>query len=939
MKKLYLLFALLSIKAGAQVVNIPDPIFKNNLLNYSPTIDLNDNNQIEVSEALLVTQLTIPPGGPTPDDYITNFTGLEAFTNLTYLSIFGNYQDFTLNVAPFVNLQTLICNNNNAATINGLEALSNLKHLECQHSNVPGIENISAFTQLEYLDCSWHTYSGSLDVSGLSNLTYLNCERMHLTSLDITGTNLTTLICDTNNLTSLNLSSQPNLTDLNCGFNTNLAITPALGTFPTLQHLDCNAVGLSALDLTALFNLKTLNCSANNISALNFSNLHDLTDLVCWQNPLTSLNFAPLTSIVNISCGGHSFSTLAVPSLPTLKTFTCTDSQLSSITFGQCDNLDVLNVAGNQLTSLNFSPMPHLKNVSCMFNQLAAVDISVLPELESFNCQNNLLTAIDISANPVLANITCKNNLFTSLDFSGFAGNTLSCYVGGPMLEYINTKCGKPISVFVNDFDGPAPDLVYICADEENVNNIRNNLGFLAWQVQVNSYCSFTPGGTYGSITGTVSSDLDANGCDVLDQHLSQMKVNVNGGSTGQAVFSDASGIYHFYAQSGDFTVSPEAIPYFTISPPSVSVTVAQANVTQNFCITPNGIHKDLGITLFPTSAARPGFNATYRITFQNKGTETMSGAISQNYDDSVLDFVAATDLPATQAPGNLTWNFTALAPFESRSVDFTMHANTPLQTPPLNIADHLLFTALITDTNDETPADNTVTLNQTVVGSFDPNDKTCAEGTTMTPQMVGDYLHYVIRFQNSGSFMAENIVVKDVIDPTKFDISTLELTSSSHPQVTRITGNKAEFIFEGINLPAEADDEPGSHGYIAFKIKTKNTLALGDSVSNIADIFFDYNAPITTEPAVTTVQLLGVDHFENSSVSVAPNPVRNIMTVSADDQIKSVAVFDLQGRLIKTHVGHENTSAIDLSAQASGIYLVKITTDKGTEARKIVKQ
>ena len=98
-----------------------------------------------------------------------------------------------------------------------------------------------------------------------------------------------------------------------------------------------------------------------------------------------------------------------------------------------------------------------------------------------------------------------------------------------------------------------------------------------------------------------------------------------------------------------------------------------------------------------------------------------------------------------------------------------------------MNIGDILNFTATISPVSgDETVADNSFILNEVVRGSFDPNDKTCLEGDTMTPEQVGKYLHYLIRFQNSGTAAAENIVVKDIIDTEKYDVNSLELVSSS---------------------------------------------------------------------------------------------------------------------------------------------------------------
>ncbi len=140
------------------------------------------------------------------------------------------------------------------------------------------------------------------------------------------------------------------------------------------------------------------------------------------------------------------------------------------------------------------------------------------------------------------------------------------------------------------------------------------------------------------------------------------------------------------------------------------------------------------------------------------------------------------------------------------------------------------------------------------MVNSYDPNDKICLEGEIEAPSKIGEYLHYIINFENVGSADAVNIVVKDVIDVTKFDEKTLQILDSSHPVRAKINSNIAEFIFEGINL------QHGGHGNILLKIKTRDNLVVGDVVTNKADIFFDYNLPITTNLASTTFQALGID-------------------------------------------------------------------------------
>jgi uncharacterized repeat protein (TIGR01451 family) len=233
----------------------------------------------------------------------------------------------------------------------------------------------------------------------------------------------------------------------------------------------------------------------------------------------------------------------------------------------------------------------------------------------------------------------------------------------------------------------------------------------------------------------------------------------------------------------------------------------------------------------------------------------------------------------------------------------------------------------------DETPEDNVFAFQQTVVDSYNVNDIACLEGDVVAPSEIGNYLHYAINFENIGTAAAENIVVKTVIDPAEFDVNSLQLINSSFPVDARITGDNVEFIFNNINL------DIGGHGHILLKIKTNNTLVAGDTVSRSADVFFDYNAPVDTGLVTTVFQTLSNSVFElDSSVAIYPNPAVNEVTISADNKIKSIQLYDAQGRIILTRLMDDLESKIDISSHSKGIYFIKITTEKGAQVQKLLK-
>jgi uncharacterized repeat protein (TIGR01451 family) len=324
-------------------------------------------------------------------------------------------------------------------------------------------------------------------------------------------------------------------------------------------------------------------------------------------------------------------------------------------------------------------------------------------------------------------------------------------------------------------------------------------------------------------------------------------------------------------------------------------------------------------------------------MVYKNKGNQIANGQVGLTFQDDVMDLVSSVPTTTTQALNSLVWNYSNLQPFESRTIDFIVNLNTPMETPPLNGNDIISFTASITPVaGDATSADNQFILPQTVLNSFDPNDKTCLEGDRITPEMIGKYIHYKIRFENTGNFAAQNIVIKDMIDGDKFDVSSLQMTNASHSCMTKISeGNKVEFIFENINLPF---DDANNDGYVVFKIKTKPTVVLNDVLRNQASIYFDYNFPIITNEAQTVVgNALANQQFSSTIFKVYPNPVKTLLNIQSKELPTKIEIFDANGRLLQS--APINNNQADVSSLSSGTYFVKIYSKENSGVVKITKE
>jgi len=440
-------------------------------------------------------------------------------------------------------------------------------------------------------------------------------------------------------------------------------------------------------------------------------------------------------------------------------------------------------------------------------------------------------------------------------------------------------------------------------------------------------------------IQGIVKFDLDSNGCDGADASLENIKIETTNGSSTYSTFTNSNGYYQTYPiEEGSFTTVVSTIPsYFSATPNSYSSNfVGVGNIEVNdFCITSNQNVNDLNVTILPLSDVRPGFLSKYRIKVNNVGSTQLSGNVVFDFDGSIQNFVSASQSVSSQTSDSISFDFQNLNPFDSLSIDVKLQAFAP---PTLQINEILNYTATVNPiSNDFTPSDNIFTFDQTVIGSYDPNDITVLEGHHVLYEDADEFLHYIIRFQNTGTADAINILVENSLDEN-LDGSTFEIIDVSHNCITEIVNNtKVSFTFENIHLPDSTSNEEDSNGFIAYRIKPKQGVNLDDVVFNTAEIYFDYNPAIITNTTWTDFNaLLLVVNNESFEFTVYPIPVNDTLKIQSNSKIKEIQIFNSLSQKI-LEVKYSNS--IDVSTLIKGVYYVRLEDVNGNlSVKRIIK-
>ncbi|WP_299222987.1 T9SS type A sorting domain-containing protein [uncultured Aquimarina sp.] len=657
-------------------------------------------------------------------------------------------------------------------------------------------------------------------------------------------------------------------------------------------------------NLNGLENIKSIgsisirNAQLENLQGLNSLEAITNGNLFIWRNQeLTSLS--GLNNLIRIS-GGLNFNG---------------NHSLQSLT-----GLEKLEYLGGSIAmdgSKSLENLNHLSTLKEIGGQLTIVGCDTLKNLEGLESLAHSVNGwLRILGNDELSDITAIS------DFNP------------DKITWLNIEGNTKLSIC---------ELPNVCRylEKNGENRIENNAVGCNTVEEVVDACEFA-NNSNNMIFGSVVLSDNGN-CDADSYLIPNVKITSQKENDIYATFTNPFGEYRLFLGEGAFITNVDLNNNFTINPENQNTIFdGYGNEDEiNFCITSDTEVNDLNVVIIPLSETRPGFDVSYKIVYQNLGIAIIDGSVDLQFNSSKLTFLEAFPAQNEIDSEMITWNFNDLSPFESRSIEVAFNVLAP---PTVNIDDVLSFTANISpNNNDATPNDNTFELNQIVIGSYDPNDKTVLEGDRIMIEQVDEFLHYVIRFQNTGTASAINVRVTDKLDEN-LDWSTFSPIAFSHNARTQVTNDQnVEFIFEDINLPDSTTDEEGSNGFIAFKIKPKSGVSVGDIMQGKAEIYFDFNPPIITNTVSTIVEsvLSSNEFLIENKISLAPNPTKDLLYFKTKSTtIIKVEVYNNLGQKMVLLQNQNGIKKINLEGMIPGIYFcITETIDNNQSIFKVVKK
>lgn len=410
----------------------------------------------------------------------------------------------------------------------------------------------------------------------------------------------------------------------------------------------------------------------------------------------------------------------------------------------------------------------------------------------------------------------------------------------------------------------------------------------------------------------------------------SNMKDSTSGGTTtytwsfGDGTTGTGQSKSHTYTSSGNKTVC-------------LYISTA-SGCKDTFCSVVNSPApgKNLKVSHYGIPYIKDTNRYTY-ITYQNIGTTTENGIVEYKYPAG-MTLISSTISPFTHIGNKITFSVGSLAPGASGTIYVVM--KTPMS---FTLGSIKCDTAIILPVSgDIAPTNNASYECDSVVASWDPNDK------TPNPKGIGpdgnispttNEIGYLIRFENEGNWRTYRVRVEDEIDAS-FDINSLMIGDASHAYRLVRKDNKLTWYFDNIELTPKSVDPNRSHGYIQYTLQLKPGLSLGTQIKNTAYIYFDANPAIITNTTKNTLKnadgssaVRSIEYSDLLDFNLTKQGDK--LMISSQSRMEHIKIFDMSGKLLlDSQVGSDRFES-NQAIITSGIYIIHVEIDKQTVIKK----
>lgn len=196
-------------------------------------------------------------------------------------------------------------------------------------------------------------------------------------------------------------------------------------------------------------------------------------------------------------------------------------------------------------------------------------------------------------------------------------------------------------------------------------------------------------------------------------------------------------------------------------------------------------------------------------------------------------------------------------------------------------------------------------------------------------------------------TMFANNSTFNQPLD--NWDVSKVWLSASMFQNSTAFDQNLESWSFNNLEIADSMFNDSGIscenyslliHGWANNPDLAENVIFGAAQMKYSPEVIEDrntlisqFNWTITGDSEGTCSIGLGINDLQSDKIIISPNPAENFVTISGNQELDSIFVFDVNGKLLKEI--HEISKTIDVSDLSDGIYLLRLKTSDGKNFTK----
>ncbi|MBK7244435.1 MAG: T9SS type A sorting domain-containing protein [Saprospiraceae bacterium] len=446
-------------------------------------------------------------------------------------------------------------------------------------------------------------------------------------------------------------------------------------------------------------------------------------------------------------------------------------------------------------------------------------------------------------------------------------------------------------------------------------------------------------------LSGNIKIDENQN-CikDLNDVNSINFQFGIKGNKSNYNVFTKSDGSFKFFVNPDTYSINlnHNSIAWEACNFPANIQLIANNEVKlDNLLVKPREYCADLISSINFQRLRRCFENNRLDLAIRNTGTIQADNVIVEVFMDDYFENLKSSISPKSVTGNKWTFEIPFIKRNEILKIDFTFKISC---TASLN-QEHCVKALIDNKQQCQSilPLSDTLRSCEKNIGSFDPNDKMVYVNgfDRSTFQPTDTVLEYLIRFQNSGTDTAFNIVLKDKLDYNLDWLTFFPVASSHDYSYSLNTHGMLEVKYSNIMLPDSNINESASHGYFRYRIKPKLNLKIGTPINNKADIYFDFNEAVATNTiSVKLSEVTKVNDIKgktNLELVAIPNPFTKSTKIKLPEhlinQSLQCTIFGTEGKRIQSFQLSGSEIVIQKNDLRPGVYIVNIRTEVGNRA------